>query len=243
MDDEAHDGAGVKGMSRMTITVGEAAEMLGISRTSAYLCARRQEIPTVRLGRRVLVPVARFMAMLEADPAPHESDDARQGRVVSLRDPRVVQVPRPHVALNRNIWLTGPMATKIRLDASPNVAGDLADDVRSASNAEQAATIAVEGREFQLPPDLVALLLDLLDDVAEGRDVTVAPAGLPVGTELASELLGVSRPWLTTLLDRGDIPSTRVGSKRRVRLGDLLAYRRADDARRRQALTWEFLGG
>jgi excisionase family DNA binding protein len=64
-------------VSRVTITVGEAAEMLGISRTSAYLCARRQEIPTVRLGRRVLVPVARFMAMLEADPAPHENDEAR----------------------------------------------------------------------------------------------------------------------------------------------------------------------
>jgi len=79
MGDEAHDGPGGKGMSRMTITVGEAAEMLGISRTSAYLCARRQEIPTVRLGRRVLVPVARFMAMLEADPEPHESNDAREG--------------------------------------------------------------------------------------------------------------------------------------------------------------------
>jgi excisionase family DNA binding protein len=84
-------------------------------------------------------------------------------------------------------------------------------------------------------------LLDLLDDVSEGRDVIVAPAGLPVGTELASDLLGVSRPWLTTVLDRGDIPSTRVGSKRRVRLGDLLSYRRANDARRRQTLTWEFL--
>ena len=79
MGDEAHDAAGVKRMGRVTITVGEAAEMLGISRTSAYLCARRREIPTVRLGRRVLVPVARFMAMLEADPAPHESADAREG--------------------------------------------------------------------------------------------------------------------------------------------------------------------
>jgi excisionase family DNA binding protein len=133
------------------------------------------------------------------------------------------------------------MATKTHLDASLNAAGHLADDLRAASTVEQAATIAVEGREFQLPPDLMALLLNLLDDVAEGRDVTIAPAGLPVGTEMASELLGVSRPWLTTLLDRGDIPSTRVGSKRRVQLGDLLAYRRADDARRRQALTWEFL--
>lgn len=53
---------------RMTITVEEAAEMLGISRTSAYLCASRQEIPTLRLGRRVLVPVARLMAMLEDQP-------------------------------------------------------------------------------------------------------------------------------------------------------------------------------
>jgi excisionase family DNA binding protein len=133
------------------------------------------------------------------------------------------------------------MATKIRLDASPSVAADLADDLRAAGTSEQAVTIAAGDHSYQLSPDLVALLLDLLDDVAEGRDVTVAPAGLPVGTELASELLGVSRPWLTTLLDRGEIPSTRVGSKRRVRLGALLAYRRADDARRSQGLTWEFL--
>jgi excisionase family DNA binding protein len=53
---------------RMTITVEEAAEILGISRTSAYLCATRHEIPTLRLGRRVLVPVARFMAMLDDQP-------------------------------------------------------------------------------------------------------------------------------------------------------------------------------
>ena len=78
MTDDAHDGTGGSGMvGRVTITVGEAAEMLGISRTSAYLCARRREIPTVRLGRRVLVPIARFMAMLEADPPPDENDEAR----------------------------------------------------------------------------------------------------------------------------------------------------------------------
>lgn len=96
-------------------------------------------------------------------------------------------------------------------------------------------------RAVSVPADLLRLLLDLLDDVAEGRDVTSAPASTPIGTELASELLGVSRPWLTTLLDRGEIPSVRVGSKRRVRLGDLLAYRRADDVRRNAGLSWEFL--
>jgi excisionase family DNA binding protein len=42
--------------SRLTVTVTQAAVMLGISRTSAYERVRRGEIPTVRLGRRLLVP-------------------------------------------------------------------------------------------------------------------------------------------------------------------------------------------
>lgn len=160
---------------------------------------------------------------------------------INRRPARHRSAGTPAIAFNRNIWLTGPVATTNQLDASPNVAADLAGEFRATSTIAQPATIAMNDRSYQLSSDLVALLLDLLDDVAEGRDVTVAPAGLPVGTELASELLGVSRPWLTTLLDRGDIPSTRAGSKRRVRLGDLLAFRRADDKRRRQGLTWEFL--
>jgi excisionase family DNA binding protein len=61
---------------RMTITVEEAAEMLGISRTSAYGCATRNEIPTVRLGRRVLVPLARLMAMLDDEPPEPETGEA-----------------------------------------------------------------------------------------------------------------------------------------------------------------------
>jgi excisionase family DNA binding protein len=48
----------------LTVTVEQAAMMLGISRTSAYACVARNEIPTVRLGRRVLVPTSRLMAML-----------------------------------------------------------------------------------------------------------------------------------------------------------------------------------
>jgi excisionase family DNA binding protein len=64
-------------------------------------------------------------------------------------------------------------------------------------------------------------------------NLTIAPYDLAIGTERAAELLGVSRPWLTALLYRGDIPMVRIGTKRRVRLGDLIAYRRADDLRRR----------
>jgi excisionase family DNA binding protein len=40
---------------RRTYTVPEVAELLGISRSSAYLCIRRGEIPALTLGRRVVV--------------------------------------------------------------------------------------------------------------------------------------------------------------------------------------------
>ena len=42
--------------AQKTITVSEAALELGISRNGAYEAAKRGEIPTVKIGRRVLVP-------------------------------------------------------------------------------------------------------------------------------------------------------------------------------------------
>jgi excisionase family DNA binding protein len=39
--------------------------VLGISRNKAYEAARRGEIPTIRIGHRILVPAAAFERMLE----------------------------------------------------------------------------------------------------------------------------------------------------------------------------------
>jgi excisionase family DNA binding protein len=49
---------------RRAITVSEAASILGISRGSAYEAAKRNEIPTIRIGRRLLVPLAALERML-----------------------------------------------------------------------------------------------------------------------------------------------------------------------------------
>jgi excisionase family DNA binding protein len=48
----------------MSCTVEEAGEMLGISRHSAYRAARIGEIPTIRVGRRLVVPLARLNELL-----------------------------------------------------------------------------------------------------------------------------------------------------------------------------------
>ncbi len=46
------------------LTVEEAALLLGLGRTAAYEAARRGEIPSRRLGRRVIVPVAALLEWL-----------------------------------------------------------------------------------------------------------------------------------------------------------------------------------
>jgi excisionase family DNA binding protein len=52
---------------RPTVTLEEAAALLGIARSSAYQAAQRGEIPTVKFGRRILVPTAALRRMLLLD--------------------------------------------------------------------------------------------------------------------------------------------------------------------------------
>jgi len=49
---------------RLAMSVEEAAEMLGISRGLAYELVHREELPALRLGRRLVVPVAALEAMV-----------------------------------------------------------------------------------------------------------------------------------------------------------------------------------
>ena len=49
---------------RLTVSVEEAGELLGISRAFAYELAARGELPCVRLGRRLLVPRKALDALL-----------------------------------------------------------------------------------------------------------------------------------------------------------------------------------
>ena len=46
----------------------DAGQILGLSRQSTYGAAKRGEIPTVRLGRRLVVPTARLRQMLGLSP-------------------------------------------------------------------------------------------------------------------------------------------------------------------------------
>ena len=61
-----------------TMSVEEAGRLLGIGRGTAYRAARDGQIPTLRLGRRLVVPRARLLALLgiSADVQPSTTEGA-----------------------------------------------------------------------------------------------------------------------------------------------------------------------
>lgn|SRR5215813_2466444 len=54
-------------LTRQTVTIPEAAAILGIPRSTAYELAKKGVIPTLRLGRRKLVSRAVLHRMLGSD--------------------------------------------------------------------------------------------------------------------------------------------------------------------------------
>lgn len=55
---------------RLTLTVAEAAKVLGIGRSSAYEAVKLGQLPSIRIGRRLLVPIAALERMLQSTPRP-----------------------------------------------------------------------------------------------------------------------------------------------------------------------------
>ena len=52
-------------LEKQTLTIDEAAKVLGVGRNKAYEAVHRGEIPTIRIGKRILVLREPLKRMLE----------------------------------------------------------------------------------------------------------------------------------------------------------------------------------
>lgn len=62
----------VQGNDSVVLTISECAELLRVSRGSAYEAARTGRLPTIRIGRRLLVPRVALEKMLSEAGKPNE---------------------------------------------------------------------------------------------------------------------------------------------------------------------------
>ena len=107
----------------------------------------------------------------------------------------------------------------------------LTDDYdRAMSIAAELDGMNRERREIELPEATARLMLTILDNMAEGRPISLTPHDAEVSTQVAADILNVSRPFVIKLVDNGTLPCRRVGTHRRLRMADVLAHKRTMEA-------------
>ena len=87
-----------------------------------------------------------------------------------------------------------------------------------------------------LPSSIFAQSIDLLAKLGNGDAVTIVPVQADVTTTQAAELLGMSRPFLIKLLERGELPFHMIGTHRKLKASDVTRYKNVRSIKRRESL-------
>jgi excisionase family DNA binding protein len=89
-------------------------------------------------------------------------------------------------------------------------------------------SLQIEGyKEFlEIPKSAALFFFTILNKMAEGNSFALFLSDNKddISTQQAADLLGVSRPHIVNLLEKGEIPFHKVGTHRRIQLKDLITY-------------------
>jgi excisionase family DNA binding protein len=87
-----------------------------------------------------------------------------------------------------------------------------------------------------IPARALRLIVDVLSYMADQKAVSFIPHDAELTTQQAADLLNVSRPYLVSMLERGDLPYRHVGAHRRIRAAHVLDHRTKCESKHKKSL-------
>ncbi|MFN3151810.1 helix-turn-helix domain-containing protein [Bremerella sp.] len=90
--------------------------------------------------------------------------------------------------------------------------------------------------QVELPAAAVKCLVELLSTLSRGDAVTIESTSAELSIQQAAQFLDASRQFLEQLVEQGDIPCQRRGSRHVLLIRDLIRYKRDVDEKRSGAL-------
>lgn len=92
------------------------------------------------------------------------------------------------------------------------------------------------GKEVELPEEIYRALVQVVEAMKSGMAVTIIPQAVKLTTQEAADIIGVSRPTLISIMEKGLIEFDLVGKHRRISVDQILKYRAARKERQYKAL-------
>ncbi len=125
-------------------------------------------------------------------------------------------------------------SNSLRIDPGNVVSHEDAQEIRELYEAlrdrKTAALVGPDGAQRSIPPAVYDLLIEILQNMQEGKPVQLMHVNEPMSTKAAADYLGVSRQFFVGELEAKKVPYHTVGKHRRVYFQDLMEY----DKQRRQ---------
>jgi excisionase family DNA binding protein len=97
-------------------------------------------------------------------------------------------------------------------------------------------------QKIKIPLSVLKLLVTILKATSQGNPISIVPIATEITTQAASEILGCSRPYLVSLLEKGEIEYIKVGRHRRLKYEDVISYKNSMKANQK-ALLIELMKG
>lgn len=95
---------------------------------------------------------------------------------------------------------------------------------------------AMTGDAYPLPPEVAAVVRQVLARIAAGREVAVTDPNAELTPNEAAAMLNVSRMYVMKLIQDGTLPYRMVGNHHRIPFAELAAYKSQQQAKSRAAM-------